>query len=129
MFLALELDDGCDRCPAIMFFEEGCLKGLAWHAFEVPGLHYALWAYDLAEFAVEAVFRPVCIDMEEAPSTVGADIHLLDSHLVFSRPHPLSNEFWISVCTKHGVARRVEGPYDSDLSIVRSRYYGGFRDR
>src|SRR5712664_3880377 len=126
MLLALELDDGFDCGSAIMFLEEGCLKGLAWHAFEVPGLHDALWADDFAEFAVEAVLGAVCIGVGEVPSAAWADVHLLDGHLVFSGPHPLGNEFWISVCTEHGVAGRLEGPYYSDLGIVRSCDYGGF---
>src|SRR3989442_266488 len=65
MLLALELDDGCVCGAAIVFLEEGCLKGLAWHAFEVPGLHDALRADDLAVFAVEAVFGAVRVDVGE----------------------------------------------------------------
>jgi len=129
MLFPLELDDGCHRGATVVFLEEGCLKGLAWHAFEIPRLHNTLWAYDFAEFAVEAVFGAVRVYVGEAPSAAWADVQLLDGHLVFSGPHPLGDEFWISVSTEYGVAGRVEGPYYSDLGIVRSCDYGGFRDR
>src|SRR2546426_1016435 len=101
MLLALELDDGCDCGAAIVFLEEGCLKGLAWHAFEVPGLHDALRADDLAVFAVEAVFGAVRVDVGELPSASGTDIHLFDGHLVFSGPHPLGKEFGVGVCSEY----------------------------
>src|SRR5438309_11826426 len=122
MLLALELDDRCDRGSTVMFFEEGCLKGLAWHAFEVPGLHYALGAHDLAEFAVEAVFGAIRVDVSEVPSTAGADIHLLDRHLVFSGAHPLGREFCVGVCPEDEVAGRLERPDYVDLSIARGCY-------
>src|SRR2546426_11372833 len=104
MLLALELDDGCDCGSAIVFLEEGRLKGLAWHAFEVPGLHDTLRAHDLSEFTVEPVFGPVRIDVGEVPSAAGADVHLFDCHLVFSRPHPVSKELRICICPEDGVA-------------------------
>src|SRR6266571_2428286 len=126
MLLALELDDRCDRGAAVVFLEEGCLKGLARHSFEIPSLHNALGADDFAEFAVEAVFCAIRVDVGEVPSAAGTNIHLLDGHLVFSGAHPLGNEFWIGVCTEHGVAGGVKGPYYSDLGIVRSCDNGGF---
>src|SRR6267378_1553891 len=97
MLLAFEFDDGFDCGSAVVFFEEGCLKGFAWHSFEIPSLHYALWAHDLAEFAVEAVLGAVRVDVSEVPSAAGADVHLLNGHLVFSRPHPLREELRIYV--------------------------------
>src|SRR5438874_13817148 len=81
MLLAFELDDGCDCGSAIVFLEEGSLKGLAWHAFEVPGLHDALREHDLAEFTVETVFGTVRVDVGEVPSAARADFHPLDGHL------------------------------------------------
>src|SRR6266516_7283397 len=124
MLLAFELDDGCDCGSVILFLEEGCLKGLAWHAFEVPGLHYALWVHDFAEFAVEPVFCSVGIDVSEVPSAAGADVHLFDYHLVFSRPQPLSEELRVCICPEHGVAGRVESAFYSDFRIVRCCDYG-----
>src|SRR5712692_6637895 len=120
MLFPLELDDGCDCCSAVVFLEEGCLKGLTWHALEVPGLHYAFRADDFAEFAVEAVSGAIRVYVGEVPSTAGVDIHLLDCHLVFSGSHPPGKELWISVCTEHDVARRVESAFYSDLRIIRS---------
>src|SRR6266487_4373552 len=101
MLFALELDDRCDRCSAIMFLEEGCLKGLAWHAFEVPCLHNALRAYDFAQFAVEAVFGTVRLSVGEVPSAAGADVHLHNGHFVFSGYHTLREEIIICVCAEH----------------------------
>src|SRR5438093_2901305 len=127
MLLALELDDGCDCGSAIVFLEEGGLKGLAWHAFEVPCLHDALRANDLSEFTVETVFGPVRVDVGEVPSTAGANVHLFDGHLVFSWPHPLSKELWICICPEHGVAGRVESAFYSDFRIVWCCDQGAFR--
>src|SRR5229473_218218 len=101
MLFALELDDGCDRCSAIMFLEEGCLKGFTWHALEVPCLYYAFWAQDFAEFTVEAVFGAVRVDVGEVPSAAGADVHLFNGHLVFSGSHPLGEELGVCVCTEY----------------------------
>ncbi len=129
MLLALELDDGCDCGSAIVFLEEGCLKGLAWHAFEVPGLDDALRAHDFAKFAVEAVLGSVRVDVGEVPSAAGADVHLLDGHLVFSRSHPVDEELGVGVCTEHCFAGRVETAFDSDLGIVRCGDYCGSRGR
>src|SRR5207245_5498891 len=114
MLLALELYDGCDCGSAVVFLEEGCLNGFARHAFEVPSLHYALGAHDLAEFAVEAVFSAVGVDVQEAPSAAGADVHLLDFHLVFPWPHPLGKEFGVGICAEYEVAGRVERPLYPD---------------
>src|SRR6476661_8620558 len=116
MLLALKLHDGSDSGSAIMFLEEGCLKGLAWHAFEVPGLHYALGAHDLAEFAVEAVFGAIRVDVGEVPSAPRADVHLLDRHPVFSGAHPLGKEFGVGVRAEDEVAGRLERPDYVDLS-------------
>ena len=120
MLLALELDDGCDCGAAIMFMEKGCLKRFAWHSFEIPSLHNALWAHDLAEFAVETVLGAVSVDMSKVPSAAGVDIHLLDCHLVFSGSHPLGKELWIGVCAEHDVSGRLESAFYSDLRIIRS---------
>src|SRR2546427_11333785 len=107
MLLALELDDGCDCGSAIVFLEEGSLKGLAWHAFEVPGLNDALRANDLAEFTVETVFGPVRVDVGEGQSADRADVYPPDGHLVFSPPHPFIKELAVCLCRRHvGTARR-----------------------
>src|SRR5690348_12274551 len=119
MLFAFELDDGRYRCSAIMFLEEGCLKGLAWHPFEVPCLHYALWAHNFAEFAVKAVFGAIRVDVGEVPSAAWADVHLLNGHLVFSGSHPLRNEFGIGVCAEYEVTGRLEGSHYSDFGIIR----------
>src|SRR5713226_3608038 len=103
MLLALKLDDGCDCSSAVVFLEEGCLKGFAWHAFEVPGLYDALRALDFAEFAMEAILGAVRVDVGEVPSAAGADVHLLNGHLVFSRPHPLRKELRIYVRLENSV--------------------------
>src|SRR2546426_10472110 len=118
MLLAVELADRCACGSAIVFLEEGGLKGVAWHAFEVPGLHDALGAHDLAEFPVETVFGAVRVDVGEVPSAARADVHPLDGHLVFSRPHPLSKELRICICPEHGVTGRVESALHSDFRIV-----------
>src|SRR5437879_11089787 len=125
MPLALELDGRRDSGSPIMFLEYGCLKGLAWHAFEVPGLHYALGAHDLAEFTVEAVFGAIRVDVSEVPSAAGADLHLLDRHLVFSGAHPLGEEFGVSVCPEDEVAGSLERPDYVDLSIARGCDHSG----
>src|SRR5712692_11666816 len=119
MLLALKLDNGSNSGEAITFFEQGCLKGLARHAFEVPGLYDALRAHDFAEFAVEAVLGAVRVDVGEVPSAAGADVHLLNGHLVFSRPHPLREELRIYVRLENSVARRVKSAYYSNFRIVR----------
>src|SRR6266511_1860002 len=129
MLLAFELDDGCDCCSAVVFLEEGCLKGLAWHPFKIPGLHYALGAQDLAEFAVEAVFGAVRVDMGEVPLAAGADIHLLDCQLVFSEAHPVDKELGVGVCSEHRLPWSVKRAFYSDFRIVRCRDYGRFRGR
>src|SRR5712692_6646828 len=129
MLLALKLDNGSNSGEAITFFEQGCLKGLARHAFEVPGLYDALRAHDFAEFAVEAVFGAVRVDVGEVPSAARADVHLLDGHPVLPGSHPLCKELWIGVCAEHGVAGCVEGAFYSDFRIVRGSDQGGFRDR
>src|SRR5207245_10275599 len=118
MLLALELDDGCDCGAAIMFMEKGCLKRFAWHSFEIPSLHNALWAHDLAEFAVETVLGAVSVDMSEVPSAAGVDIHLLGCHLVVSGSDPLGKELWIVVCAEHVVSgRRVSASYSNSVCI------------
>src|SRR5437870_4227493 len=129
MLLALELDDGCNCCSAIVLMEEGGLKGLAWHAFEVPGLYDALGRHDFPEFAVEAVLGAVRVDVGEVPSAAGADVHLFDRHLVFSRSHPVDEELRVRVCPEHCFAGCVETTFYSDFSIVRCRDYGGVRGR
>src|SRR6267378_5885201 len=118
MLLALKLDDRCDRGSAIMLLEEGCLKRLAWHAFEVPCLHYALRAHDLAEFAVEAVFCAVRVNVGEVPLAAGADVHLFNGHLVFSGSHPLGEQFGICVCAEHEVTGRLESSHYADFGIT-----------
>ena len=95
------------------------MKGLAWHAFEVPCLHNALRAYDFAEFAVEAVFGAVRVAVGEMPSAAGADVHLLNGHLVFSGSHPLREEIGIGVCAEHEVAGRLESSHYADFGIIR----------
>src|SRR6266849_5957321 len=127
MLLSLEFDDRCDRGSAIMFLEEGCLKGLAWHAFEVPCLHYALRAHDLAEFALEAVLGAVRVNVGEAPSAAGADVHLFNGHLVFSGSHPLREEFGVRVCAEHDVTGRLECPHYADFGIIRGCDERGLR--
>src|SRR5712664_1144381 len=127
MLLALELNDRCDRGSAIMFLEEGCLKGLAWHALKVPCLHYALRAHDLAEFAVEAVFGAVRVNVGEMPSAAWADVHLFNRHLVFSRSHPLGEQFGIRVCAEHEVTRRLENSHYADFGITRCCDQRGLR--
>jgi len=119
MLLAFELDDGCDSGSAILFLEESCLKGLARHAFKVPGLHNALGAHNFAEFAVETVLGTICVDVGEVPSAARANVHLFNVHLVFSGSHPLGEEFWIDVCLEHEVTGRLESPYNVDLGIIR----------
>src|SRR2546426_4393489 len=56
--------------------------------------------------------------MGEVPSAARADVHPLDGHLVFSRPHPLSKELRICICPEHGVTGRVESALHSDFRIV-----------
>src|SRR6267143_1342105 len=129
MLLVFELDDRFDGRSAVVFFEEGCLMGLAWHAFEVPGLYDALWAHYFAEFAVEAVLGAVRVDVGEVPLAAGADVHLLDGHLVFSRSHPVDEQLRVRVCTEHCFAGRVETAFYSDFGMVGCRDYGGFRGK
>ena len=129
MLFAFELDDRFDRSSAIVFLEEGCLKGLAWHAFEVPGLYNALWAQYFAEFAIEAVLGTVGVYVGEVPSATGAHVHLFDGHFVFSGTHPMDEELGVRVGTEHCFARRIETAFYSDFSVIRCRDYRGFCDR
>src|SRR6267143_5269435 len=127
MLLVFELDDRFDGRSAVVFFEEDCLKGFAWHSFEIPSLHYALWAHDFAEFAVEAVLGAVRIDVSEVPSAAGADVHLFDGHFVLSWAHPLGYEFGVGVCAENEVTGRVEQSLYPDFCVVGGCNHSSFR--
>src|SRR5437870_12803787 len=101
MLLALELDDRCDCGSAIVFLEEGSLKGLAWHAFEAPGLHDALRAHDLAEFTAETVFGTFSVEVGEVPLAARSAVHPLAGHLVLSLPDRFSIEFRSCIFSEH----------------------------
>src|SRR5205807_10059194 len=129
ILLALKFHDGSDSGSAILFLEEGCLKGLARHPLKVPSLHYALRAHNFTEFTVETILGSIGVYVGEVPSTTRADVHLFDCHLVFSGFHPLEEALWIGLCLEDEVAGRLESPNYVDLSIVRGRDQGGFRGR